>query len=70
LTLVKVTDNQGGEIRSNGSGTSGNGTSTIFSYQLQDIGGLTNINVTVALHRDRFVEFTVKPAKASADASN
>jgi hypothetical protein len=70
LTLVKVTDNQDGEIQSNGSNTSGNGNSTFYSYQLRDLGGLTNINVTVALHRDRFVEFTVKPAKASADANN
>lgn len=70
LTLVKVADNQDGEIQSNGSNTSGNGSSSYFGYQLRDLGGLTNINVTVALHRNRFVEFTVKPAKASADASN
>ena len=63
MTLVKVTDNQGGEIQSNGSGTSGNGTSTTYSYQLRDIGGLTNLNVTVALHKNRSVEFTVKPEK-------
>ncbi len=63
MTLVKVTDNQGGEIQSNGSGTSGNGTSTVYSYQLRDLGGLTNLNVTVALHKNRSVEFTVKPEK-------
>jgi hypothetical protein len=61
MTLVKVTDNQGGEIQSNGSGTSGNGTSTIYSYQLRDLGGLTNLNLTIALHKNRYVEFTVKP---------
>jgi hypothetical protein len=56
MTLVKVTDNQGGEIQSNGSGTS-----TIYSYQLRDLGGLTNLNLTIALHKNRYVEFTVKP---------
>jgi len=61
MTLVKVTDNQGGEIQSNGSGTSGNGTSTVYSYQLRDLGGLTNLNLTIALHKNRYVEFTVKP---------
>ena len=59
--LVKVTDNQGGEIQSNGSSTSGNGTSTIYGYQLRDLGGLTNLNVTIALHKSRSFEFTVKP---------
>jgi hypothetical protein len=68
LTLIKVADNQGGEIQNNGSGTSGNGRSTFYSYQLHDLGGLTNLNVTLALHRDRFVEFIVKPAKAASDA--
>jgi hypothetical protein len=63
MTLVKATDNQGGEIQSNGSGTSGNGTSTTYSYQLRDLGGLTNLNVTIALHKNRSVEFTVKPEK-------
>jgi hypothetical protein len=63
ITLVKVTDNQGGEIQSNGSGTSGNGTSTIYSYQLRDLGGLTNLNVTIAIHKSHFFEFTVKPEK-------
>lgn len=63
MTLVKVTDNQGGEIQSNGSNTSGNGTSTVYSYQLRDLGGLTNLNVTIALHKNRSVEFTVKPEK-------
>jgi hypothetical protein len=67
MTLVKVSDNQGGEIQSNGSGTSGNGKSTFYSYQLHDLGGLTNLNVTLALHQDLFVEFTIKPAQASAD---
>jgi hypothetical protein len=63
ITLVKVTDNQGGEIQNNGSGTSGNGTSTIYSYQLRDLGGLTNLNVIIAVHKSRFFEFTVKPEK-------
>ena len=31
-----------------------------------DISGLTNLNVSIALHKSRFVEFTAKPEKAAA----
>jgi len=56
----------GGEIQNYNSGSTGNGKSTTYGYQLRDIAGVTNINVTIALHKSRFVEFTAKPAKAAA----
>ena len=36
-----------------------------YRYRLADISGLTNLNVSIALHKSHFVEFTVKPAKAA-----
>ena len=71
LALAKVTDGQGGEITSSGYGTSITGmpgaadSSSTFRYTFRDIAGVTNINVTIALHKNRFFEFTVKPEKAA-----
>jgi len=71
LTLAKVTDGQGGEFTSMGSGWSSSGmggpnsTSTL-RFMLRDIASVTNINATIALHKNRFFEFTVKPEKAAA----
>ena len=72
LTLAKVTDGQGGEITSMNSGGSqftsnmggANSTST-HRFTFRDIAGVTNINATIALHKNRFFEFTVKPEKAA-----
>ena len=68
VTLAKITDGQGGEIQSYNSGSSStvgaNSTST-FRYTLRDIGDVTNITATIALHKNRFFEFTVKPEKAA-----
>jgi hypothetical protein len=74
LTLAKLTDGQGGEIQTSGSGTSttgaggANSTST-FRFNLRDIAGVTNLNATIAMHKNRFFEFTVKPEKAPAAAA-
>jgi len=70
LTLAKVTDGQGGEITSYNSGSSSTGmgganSSSTFRYMLRDIAGVTNINATIAIHKNRFFEFTVKPEKAA-----
>jgi hypothetical protein len=62
MTLVKLTDDQGQDVQNYNSGSSGNGTSTTYGYQLQNIAGITNLNLTIALHKSRFVEFTAKPA--------
>jgi hypothetical protein len=40
-----------------------------YGYQLQNIAGVTNINVTIALHQSHFIEFTAKPEKAPKDAA-
>jgi hypothetical protein len=62
LTLTKVTDDQGQDIQNYNSGTmSGNGKSVTYGYQLQNIGGVTNLNLTLAVHKSRFVEFTATP---------
>ena len=66
LTFVKLTDDQGGDIQNYNSGSTGNGKSITYGYQLQNIGDVTNINVTIALHQSHFIEFTAKPAKAAA----
>ena len=65
LTFVNLTDDQGGDIQNYNSGSTGNGKSITYGYQLQNIGGVTNINVTLALHKSHFIEFTAKPAKAT-----
>ena len=73
MALAKITDGQGGDIQSYNSGTSMSGVSgaadslSTYRYTLQDTGGVTNINVSIALHKNRFFEFTVKPESAVAE---
>ena len=64
LTLLKLTDDQTNDIGNWNFGTFGNGNSTTYRYGLQNLGGATNLNLTIALHKSRFVEFTVQPEKA------
>jgi len=67
MTLVKLTDDQTNDVGywDNGSGRyiNNNINITYCRYALRDLGGATNLNLTIALHKSRFVEFTVKPAK-------
>ena len=63
MTVVKLTDDQGQDVQNYNSGSSGNGTSSTYGFQLQNIAGATNFNLTIALHKSRFVEFTAKPTK-------
>ena len=64
VSLAKVTDGQGREIQSVSSYLNyTNNASSIYWFNLRDIGGVTNINATIALHKSRFFEFTVKPEK-------
>ena len=53
LTLLKLTDDQGRDISNWGWSTD--------SYGLRDMTGVTNVNLTVAVHQSHFFEFTVKP---------
>jgi hypothetical protein len=65
---VKVTDAQTNDIQSSEYNNMRNNNISNFRYRLQDIAGLTNLNVSIALHKSRFVEFTAKPEKAAAAA--
>jgi hypothetical protein len=65
LTIVSATDEQGHKLQSWNAGYGNGGNYTI---QLQNLRNAKSLNVTIALHKSRFVEFTVKPQKAS-DAS-
>jgi hypothetical protein len=66
MTLVKLTDDQTNDIGNMDYGTTRNGNSIAYRFGLRDLGGATNLNLTIALHKSRFVEFTVKPEKAPA----
>jgi hypothetical protein len=70
MTLISLTDDQNSNIERWDNGTMGNGTSTTYRYGLRDIAGATNLNLTIALHKSRFVEFTVKPTKQATSSKN
>ena len=59
LTLVNATDDQGHEIKSMNWGWSDND----YRFGLRELGSARSLNLTLALHRSRFVEFTAKPTK-------
>ncbi|HEY1717462.1 MAG TPA: hypothetical protein VGH42_04110 [Verrucomicrobiae bacterium] len=62
LTLVKATDDQGRDVQSwSGQGWGGNSR----QLQFQNLRNAKSLNLTIALHKSRFVEFTVKPEKPS-----
>src|ERR1017187_3604918 len=63
---VKVTDAQTNDVPSGEYNTMRNNNISSYRFRLQDISGLTNLNVSIALHKSRFVEFTAKPEKAAA----
>jgi hypothetical protein len=64
LTLATLTDDDTNDIGNWNYGSYSDGKSITFRYGLRDLDGVTNLNLTLALHRSRFVEFTVKPGKA------
>jgi hypothetical protein len=59
LTLVTVTDEQGRTIQNWNPSWGGND----YEFQLQNVRNAKSLNITLALHRSRFVEFTAKPEK-------
>jgi hypothetical protein len=70
MTLAKTTDGQGDEITTMSSGWSSSGMGgdnsySTFRFTFRDIAAVTNINATIALHKNRFFEFIVKPEKAA-----
>jgi hypothetical protein len=66
LTIARLTDDQTNDIGFWENSYNPNQNMTMDQCQLRDISGVTNLNITLALHKSRFVEFTVKPEKAPA----
>lgn len=62
LTLLKVTDERGREIKC----SLWNWGVSAYNYALDNPGDAKSITVTLALHRSRYAEFIVKPEKATA----
>lgn len=59
MTLISATDEAGHKIDSwNSGGGDGN-----YGFQLQNMRNAKSLNITIALHKSRFTEFTVKPTK-------
>jgi hypothetical protein len=72
MTLVKLTDDQTNDVTHMDYGTmtsrAGTGAAATITYRygLREIDGITNLNLTIALHKSRFIEFTAKPEQAAA----
>ncbi|HUB87816.1 MAG TPA: hypothetical protein VMB22_07985 [Verrucomicrobiae bacterium] len=60
MTLVSATDEQGRTVQAWNNYSWGGGDRQV---QFQNLRNATSLNITIALHRDRFFDFTVKPAK-------
>ena len=65
LTVLKIADDQGRELQSRGSSWGGGN----YQYQYSGVRNLKTLNLTIALHKSRFVEFTVKPVTATATSN-
>jgi hypothetical protein len=59
LTPLKIADEQGHELQNRGSSWGGGN----YQYQFSVPRNVTSLNITIVLHKSRFVEFTAKPAK-------
>ncbi|HEY3761393.1 MAG TPA: hypothetical protein VGN23_06565 [Verrucomicrobiae bacterium] len=70
LTITRLTDDQTNDINFyEYTWNPGRGTS-VDRCQLQNLGDATNLNLTIALHKSRFVEFTAKPEIAPPLSDN
>lgn len=70
LTVVKLADDQNNDITHWDYGSNNSGKSGFYRYGLQNLDGVTNVNVTLAIHKSRFFEFTAKPEIAPAQSSD
>ncbi|HEY1662051.1 MAG TPA: hypothetical protein VGI03_06495 [Verrucomicrobiae bacterium] len=61
LTIARLTDDQTNDISFWENTQNFMRGSTLDQCQLRQIDGATNLNLTIALHKSRFVEFTAKP---------
>jgi hypothetical protein len=66
MTLAKATGDSGRDLPNYNGGSSGG---TGHQFQIQDMRNSKTMNVTLALVKSRFVEFTAKPEKATAAAT-
>jgi hypothetical protein len=64
MTLISLTDDQTNDVGYWDQGMMQNNNLTSYRYALRDVTGVTNLNLTLALHKSRFVEFTAKPASS------
>lgn len=69
---IKCTDNQTNDVPCYEYGNNRNNDHMDYRFRMQDIAGLTNVNVSIAIHKSRFVEFIATPEVAAAtnDADN
>lgn len=58
MALIKVTDDQGRPVEFNNWATGGGD----FRFSLKKLADVKSLNITLALHRSRYFEFTVKPS--------
>ena len=65
MTLVSVTDGQGHAIQPMNWGWGG----TEYRFGLRELGDAKKLNLKIALHKSRFVEFLAKPEKAPDSAA-
>lgn len=76
LSIVSLTDDQNNDVTRWDYGRNGQKgrKATFYRYGLQNLDGVTNLNLTLALHQSHFLDFTVKPAMQAstpdADQSN
>lgn len=59
MTVLKATDDQGHVLQNRGSSWGGGN----YQYQYSNARNVKTLNLTLVLHKSRFVEFTVKPSK-------
>ena len=59
MTLLKATDDQGHDIQNWNWSWGGN----YYSFAFRELGSTKTVNLTLALHQSRFVEFMAKPTK-------
>jgi hypothetical protein len=65
LTVLKAADDQDHILQNRGSSWGGGN----YQYQYSGVRNLKTLNLTFALHKSRFVEFTVKPVTAAATSN-
>jgi hypothetical protein len=59
MTPLIVTDDQGRKLNNQGASWGGGN----YQYEFTEPRNIQSVNITIALHKSRFVEFTVKPTK-------